>query len=205
MEPIQKIEKRDTTPKGELLAIVIASNLVCFLKDAIRQLADKPVYVWSDNKTALSWCSQKEIKTRFVYNRVDKIRKLLPEANIRYVKTDENPADILTRYISAEDLLKNELWWKATKWILGEEWKKNYNEYELHPDIVDMYSVQEKEESLLEKCFNNTPGEFYKKLRKYSLYTRWLSIYRKNKRKKENGELNAVESYKDLREKWSKN
>ena len=68
-----------------------------------------------------------------------------------------------------------------------------------------MYTVQEREESLLEKCFNNTPGEFYNKLRKYSLYTRWLSIYRENKRKKENDELNAVGSCKDLREKWSKN
>ena len=205
VEPIQKIEKRDTTPKGELLAIVIASNLVCFLKGAVKQLADKPVYVWSDNKTALSWCSQKEIKTRFVYNRVDNIRKLLPEANIRYVKTDENPADILTRSISAEDLLKSELWWKATKWILSEEWKENDNEYELHPEIVDMNSAQhERVESLLEKCFNNTPGEFYNKLRKYSLYTRWISIYRENKRKKANGEFNYIENYKNLREKWSK-
>ena len=140
-----------------------------------------------------------------MYNRVDNIRKLLPEAHIGYVKTDENPADILTRYISAEDLLKNELWWKATKWILCEEWKENDKEYELHPEIVDMYNVQqERVESLLEKCFNNTPGEFYNKLRKYSLYTRWISIYRENKRKKENSELNPIGGRKDLKEKWSK-
>ena len=205
VEPIQKVAKRDTIPKGELLAIVIAANLVCFLKDAIKQLVDIPVYIWSDNKTALSWCSQTEIKTRFVYNRVDNIRKLLPVAKIGYVKTDENPADILTRYISGEDLLQSQLWWKATKWILHEEWKK-HKKYELHPEIIDMNIVQqERMETLLEKCFDNTPGEFYNKLRKFSIYTRWISIYRENKKTKENCELDPTENYKKLREKWSRN
>ena len=59
-------------------------------------------------------------------------------------------------------------------------------------------------ETLLEKCFNNTSGEFYNKLRRYSLFTRWISIYRENKRKKESGELDPTGSYKNVREKWSK-
>ena len=58
------------------MAMVIAANIVCFLKDAIKQLADKPVFLWSDSRGALSWCSQSEIKTRFVYNRVTNIPNL---------------------------------------------------------------------------------------------------------------------------------
>ena len=78
VEPLQKVKDRDTTPKGELMAMVIGPNLICFLQDAIKQLADKPVFLWSDNKGALSWCSQREIKTRFVYNGV--IKKIVTKS-----------------------------------------------------------------------------------------------------------------------------
>ena len=206
VEPIQKVAKRDTIPKGELLALVIAANLVCFLKDAIKQLSDKPVYIWGDSRPALSWCSQIEPTNRFVYNRVTNIRRLLPEADIRYVCSEDNPADILTRDISAEDLLKSKSWWHATQWIIQEDWKKENNDYKLHPDITDFNSAQQEEVNLLlEECFNNTPGDFYDKLRKYSLYTRWYSIYRENKEKQQNGELENIDDYRTQREKWTKN
>ena len=206
VEPLQKVKNRDTIPKGELMALVIAANLVCFLKDAIRQLADKPVFLWSDNKGALSWCSQREIKTRFVYNRVINIRKLLPKATIRYTNTNENPADILTREISAENLLQSKLWWYATKWLLSEEWKKEENEYELHPEITDMNIAQpERVKTLLEECFENTPGEFNDKLRKFTMYTRWVTIWKENKRKIETGELDPTEDHRKSRVKWSRN
>ena len=205
VEPINKVAKGDTIPKGELLAILIAANLVCFLKDAIKQLSDKPIYVWSDNRPALSWCSQTEMETRFVHNRVTNIRRLLPEASIRYVQSGENPADILTRKITAEDLLQSKLWWYATPWLLHTQWKTE-SEYTLHPEIVDMNCAQEENpDSLLDKCFDNTPGDFYNKLRKYSMYTRWISIYKESKRKQENGELDTTGNYKKLREKWTRN
>ena len=154
------------------------------MKDAIKQLSDKQVYIWIDNRPALSWCSQIEPTNRFVYNRVTNIRRLLPEADIRYVCSEDNPADILTRDISAEDLLKSKSWWHATQWIIQEDWKKENNEYKLHPEITDFNCAQQEEVNLLlEECFNNTPGDFYDKLRKYSLYKRLYSIYRENKEK----------------------
>ena len=88
----------------------------------------------------------------------------IPKASIRYVNTNENPADILTREISAEELLKSKLWWYATKWIISEDWKKQQNEYELHPEVTDMNSAQvERTKSLVENCFENTPGNFHDK------------------------------------------
>ena len=206
VEPLKKVAKRDTTPKGELLAIVIAANLVCFLVDAIKQLVGKQVFIWSDSRGALSWCSQKEIKTRFVYNRVNNIRRLLPQATIRYISTKENPADILTRDISAENLLKNNLWWYATDWIWRKDWKKEYNEYILHPEITDMNNVQqERVNTILEECFDDKPGDFYDKLRKYTVYTRWLTIWKVNKKKRESGELEHTKDHIKLKVKWSRN
>ena len=198
VEPLQKVSKRDTIPKGELLALVIAANLTCFLKDAIPQLADKPSFMWSDSRAVLSWCSQNEIKTRFVHNRVTNIRRLAPQANIMYTNTSSNPADILTRDISAENLLKFKLWWYAPDWLLNNQWKEKINEYTLHPEITDMNLLQqETRNTILEDCFDNTAGDFNNKLRKFSLYTRWLTIWKENKR-------NVCDNRKS-RVKWSRN
>ena len=88
----------------------------------------------------------------------------------------------MSTIVRGNGLLVGKLWWYATPWLLHTQWKIE-SEYTLHPEIVDMNYVQEeRQDSLLEKCFDDTPGNFSNKIRKYSLFTRWLSTYREGRK-----------------------
>ena len=89
-------------------------------------------------------------------------------------------------------------------WLLHEYWKSESG-YKLHPEIVDMNYVQEeRQDSLSKRCFVDTPGDFSNKIRKYSLFTRWLSTCRDGRKMQEKGEIAATGDYKYLRKKWTK-
>ena len=51
------------------------------------------------------------------------------------MKTQDNPADLITKTIRAEKLLSSDIWWKGPNWLpLSNTWKIE-NEYTLHPDV----------------------------------------------------------------------
>ena len=134
--PVDKNVSEDTMPRWELCAILIAANLLAFVVSAVKQLEDKEVIIWNDSKAALSWCSQESITDTFVHRRVVDIRNRCPTAAIKYVQSSENPADILTRDISAADLKKCNLWWYGPKWIMNrKEWPITEQVYNLHPVV----------------------------------------------------------------------
>ncbi|GFV58712.1 hypothetical protein TNCV_1423161 [Trichonephila clavipes] len=64
---------------------------------------------WEENSTvALSWIrGYAEQWKPFVSNRVHEIQDLTNPQNWRFVKGEQNPADIVSRGFRAEELLKN--------------------------------------------------------------------------------------------------
>ena len=135
--PVNKNPTQDTMPRWELASILIASNLLKFVLEAVPQLKDKDIFLWNDSKAALSWCSQVDIKDTFVLNRVKAIRERCPTTIIKYVPTTDNPADVLTRDITAEDLLKSDLWWQGPSWLTDvQRWPETDQVYNLHPPVL---------------------------------------------------------------------
>ena len=135
--PVKKNPTQDTMPRWELASILIASNLLKFVLEAVPQLTDKDIFLWNDSKAALSWCSQVDIKDTYVLNRVKDIRERCPTTIIRYVPTGENPADVLTRDISAKDLLCSNLWWRGPSWLTSvQTWPETDQAYNLHPPVL---------------------------------------------------------------------
>ena len=114
---INKEPKIDTIPKLELMALVIGSNVAVYCIDALFHIEIVTLYIWSDSKTALSWCSYDK-KEEFVSNRVRTIRENTPQAKLMYVESARNPADILTRKPKAEDLLENPHWWNGPEFLI---------------------------------------------------------------------------------------
>ena len=104
--PVDKNPTEDTMPRWELASIVVGAKLLVFVLDAVPQLLGKPVFIWNDNKPSLCWYSQTTIKDTYVQNRVKDIGEKFPTAVVRYVPTENNPADILTRVITAQELKK---------------------------------------------------------------------------------------------------
>ena len=95
-------------PRLELLSCLLLSEQKKAVFDAISiKTTINEVFCWSDSQITLWWIKQvqKSWKIR-VQNRVEKIRSNVPIDSWRYIKTDQNPADIVV-------LLGNLLWWEG--------------------------------------------------------------------------------------------
>ena len=84
-------------------------------------------YCWTDSQISLAWIrlTNQEFKT-FIGNRVNTIRKLVAPKLWNYCKTDENPADIVTR-ISKHDFIENNLWWERPVFLKNASIENNFS------------------------------------------------------------------------------
>ena len=128
--------KINTIPKLELMAILIGAKLAVYCINALFHVKIKTLYLYSDSRTALSWCSSYDKKEEFVSNRVRQIREIVPQANLLYVQSEMNPADILTRQPKAESLLNNSRWWNGPEFLFQpkENWPLQDPIYNLMPE-----------------------------------------------------------------------
>ena len=117
---VAPIKKKCTLPRYELLGNLILSTLVVNVDRALdKEMEFEAIYCWTDSEIALAWINAftKEFKT-FVQNRVVKIRQKVKKENWFHCKSEENPADIITR--EDKDPMST-LWWKGPKFLYNEE------------------------------------------------------------------------------------
>lgn len=102
-----------TIPRLELSAIELGCSMLVRIKE-IPMLANVGIFVWSDAEIALRWIRKpvNELKT-FVANRVTRILEAITIEQSRHVRTEHNPADLLSRGVRAETLISNSLWWNG--------------------------------------------------------------------------------------------
>ncbi|XP_065077563.1 uncharacterized protein LOC135700834 [Ochlerotatus camptorhynchus] len=75
-------------------------------------------YFWTDSTCVLRWIeSTPATWTTFVANRVAKIQTLTEGWQWRHVPGTDNPADLISRGVSPEDIVHNELWWEGPYWL----------------------------------------------------------------------------------------
>lgn len=123
--PIKKKEKDSCTlPRCELLGNLCLSQLVANVRSALdKEMTFDNLYCYGDSEISIAWIRavSKEFKT-FVQNRVQKIRKNVDKDNWFYCKSEENPADIITR--DDKDPMSR-LWWHGPKFLYNE---KDFND-----------------------------------------------------------------------------
>ena len=102
-------------PRLELLACLLLSEQMKAVFDAISiQIPINEVYCWSDSQISLWWIKQVQKSWKIWFeNRVEKIRSNVPIDCWRYMRTDQNPADIATGQVTPSALLGNLLWWEG--------------------------------------------------------------------------------------------
>ena len=106
--------KTITLPRLELMAAVIGARLAKHIQNSIPITT---VQFWSDSQIVLCWLRSTKPLKRFVENRVREIRVLTDITKWKYCPTDENPADLLTRGLSADNFKNNSLWWNGPSWL----------------------------------------------------------------------------------------
>ena len=94
------------------MAAVLGTRLYSFIAKSIS--TDTNVYFWSDSQIVLSWITSKKILKPFVSNRVHEIRSI--STSWRYCPSADNPADLLTRGITFQQLSS------STQWRFGPTW-----------------------------------------------------------------------------------
>uniref|UniRef100_A0A915MXK8 Polyprotein n=1 Tax=Meloidogyne javanica TaxID=6303 RepID=A0A915MXK8_MELJA len=80
------------------------------------------IQLWTDSENLLKWLGGNEKqKDCFINRRLE----IISDWNVNYVPTKENPADIASRGMKAEELINSELWLNGPPWLntkLEENW-----------------------------------------------------------------------------------
>lgn len=110
--------KSVTLPRLELNAAHLAAKLYKSI-DRILSNRIKTVKFWTDSTIVLSWISTSphRLKT-YVANRVAEIQQFTSTKEWNHVSSSDNPADLLSRGATTEELSNNYKWWHGPPWLV---------------------------------------------------------------------------------------
>ncbi|EGT41965.1 hypothetical protein CAEBREN_19763 [Caenorhabditis brenneri] len=204
-----------TIPRMELMALEIGSNAAVNLTKELH-MDLKDVVLFSDSTCCLFWVLSKvnnNFGSTWVNNRVKKIhknilelRQLKLEPTVRYVPSDQNPADIASRGCSIKELKNSKLWHYGPEFLQQPEtsWPKKLDNtsadpYEFKKQAEEAGLVPELStyaldvQSVVSKVSSSVPQHAIPYERTYSIHklTIWMTkalqwicrlIQRRNKR-----------------------
>ena len=102
--------KKLTVPRLELMGALLAARLVNYVKTALK-IPDVTYNCYTDSKVVLSWIKSEPSKWKmFVANLVTEIQNTNDPALWLFCPGESNPADLLTRGVSAKQLINSDLW-----------------------------------------------------------------------------------------------
>ena len=102
-------------PRLELMAAVLASRLAKFILSSVKCPCN--VYLWSDSQIVLYWINSCKKLKPFVNTRVSEITNAFPATVWHYCPTSDNPADLLTRGITFQQLALSTTWKHGPTWL----------------------------------------------------------------------------------------
>ena len=110
--------KIQSLPKLELLAAVLCARLVIFTKKVLKLADCTKLFCWSDSQVTLTWIRGEPHRWKtFIANRVMQIHELTDPAVWGFVSGSENPADLVTRGISAQELIDSHCWLQGPEFL----------------------------------------------------------------------------------------
>ncbi|XP_057379622.1 uncharacterized protein LOC130701716 [Daphnia carinata] len=114
-----------TLPQLELMAAIIGTRLATTIITAFKSLNILlEIFMWSDSQIVLYWLSKADrLKNPFVSNRIATIQAFnrLHLATWNYCPTTSNPADLLTRGITLQQLQASPIWINGPSWLPSRE------------------------------------------------------------------------------------
>lgn len=115
---VAPLRQRLTLPRLELMGCLMAAKLVKFVCEVLHLPDDTPYVCWSDSMIALGWLKGDPNRWNvFVRNRVTQIQDLTHTGYWRHCRSEDNPADLLTRGLYAEKLVTSPLWFAGPDWL----------------------------------------------------------------------------------------
>ena len=124
--------KQISIPRLELSAALVSTCLNYMIRKELTITLDDSVF-WTDSTAVLRYIRNEDKRFHtFVANRIAKIRDATVPSQWEYVDTNKNPADHLSRGMSAKPFLKNKQWLMGPEflWQTEENWPKQLSFYE---------------------------------------------------------------------------
>ena len=181
--------KATSIPRLELMGAVTGVRLSTRIMKVLELQTSQSVF-WSDSLNVLWWIRghSRDFKP-FVANRVGEIQTYTSPEQWKYIPTDLNPADILSRGIKAAELSECERWWGGPEFLHQSEaaWPTR-NLHDQHTGYDEMKgSIRLKKESsrLQETTDNSSTSTFVAVINENlnfplnpSDYSSWLRLKR---------------------------
>lgn len=113
--------KPTTIPRLELCAALLAAKLCNSVLESLRYKPTRVIH-WCDSSVVLGWINSDLTKLKtFVANRASEIVDMTVPSAWRYVPTDANPADLISRGINPKNLPAMDLWWSGPNFLMKDE------------------------------------------------------------------------------------
>lgn len=90
------------------------------VKAYIEDLYNLSVFIWTDSEIVLNWLKCVKKVKPYVQQRLDNMRLLVPGARWGHVRSRDNPADLLSRGVTAKIFLKSIIWNNGPEWLSDE-------------------------------------------------------------------------------------
>ncbi|XP_041787865.1 uncharacterized protein LOC121603240 [Anopheles merus] len=120
-------QKRVCLPRLELSAALLLAHSYEKVSDALKLQVE--TIFWSDSTIVLHWLSATPSRWKtFIANRVSEIQHITHGKEWRHVPGTDNPADIISRGMDADQLENSTLWWHGPDWLAqpSEEWPNTH-------------------------------------------------------------------------------
>ncbi|XP_073947156.1 uncharacterized protein [Choristoneura fumiferana] len=115
-------------PKLELMGLLIASRLLKYIRENLSLPISQEI-LWTDSLVVHGWMRSNKLLPPFVSNRVEEIRKNQMQAELHYINTKMNPADVATRPDRWNQ--SKELWFNGPTFLREDESKWPADRYYL--------------------------------------------------------------------------
>ena len=113
--PVKKV----TLPRLELLGALLCVRLLQFVHQSLKLSAETRSWCWTDSMVVLNWIQGSADRWKpFVQNRVLEIQSLSSPGQWRHCPGIDNPADLVSRGMFAEDLIQSDLWLSGPSFLL---------------------------------------------------------------------------------------
>ncbi|GFU35544.1 integrase catalytic domain-containing protein [Trichonephila clavipes] len=138
-----------TLPRLELLGALVAARLASKVKKIVNIKRSCLQYPWTDSKIVLFWIKGNKTRWKqFVANRVNEIASLTDSTHGTIVLVKENPADFLSRGLSADCQVSNSGGGQVQNFLSDSEFPKNFQQ--VVPEL-DYLTEHEKETVVQER------------------------------------------------------
>ncbi|XP_070510416.1 uncharacterized protein [Cardiocondyla obscurior] len=178
-----------TIPRLKLCGALLLTRLYQEITDITRIKSNRIIF-WCDSTIVLQWLkTPPHLLKTYIANRVAEVQEIANSVEWRHIRSEDNPADAISKGQLPNDFVKNQLWSCGPSWLAKRE-NKWPNECP---------SVEQIPELKKNACFLTTSID-RDIIKKYSSYNKTCKIItyccRWKKDNKHTGQLSVEEIYK---------